>query len=171
MRNPLRLQYRSRIVVGAGAILIFALTGCAGLLPGAQDAPRDETGEVAEEADIDIFALKVGDCMPANSATGLISEASVIPCAEPHSEEVFHEFALEEGDFPGEDVIDEQVEIECITAFESFVGLDWDSSTLNMYPITPTEDTWNEYDDRVVQCVILDPAQPELTGSLKGAAR
>lgn len=157
-------------IAGVGVVLA-ALTGCASLLPGSQDAQRDEVGQVTEDANIDIFSLKVGDCMPMSSASGLISEASVVPCSDPHAEEVFHEITLDDGDFPGDETIDEQAETGCVAAFESFVGIEWNSSTLDMYPITPTQDTWEHYNDRVVQCVVLDPTQTELTGSLKGAAR
>ena len=55
-------------------------------------------------------------------------------------------------------------------AYTSFIGVAYDDSALEVYPITPTQDTWDQLNDRVVQCVVTDPAG-QTTGSLKGSAR
>ncbi|WP_337000574.1 MULTISPECIES: septum formation family protein [unclassified Microbacterium] len=162
------------LLTGTALTLALGLSGCsalASILSGG-DAERDETtGQVKEGADIDIFALKVGDCMPTSESAGEISEASVVPCSEPHGEEVYFEFSLPDGEFPDDAEIDAQVEAQCLPAFDTFVGMAWEDSTLSAYPITPTKDTWDTMNDRVVQCVILDPDNDALVGTLKGAAR
>ncbi len=164
---------RALALAGSAVALSVALTGCSalnGILGGgAGDADRDEeTGQVTESANIDIFALKVGDCMM-EAPSGLLEDIDVVPCAEPHDQEVFHEITMDDGDF-SEEAIDAASQ-ECIgDAYASFVGVAYETSTLEVYPITPTQQTWDELNDRVVQCVISDPAG-QIEGSLEGAAR
>ncbi|MFT4157827.1 MAG: septum formation family protein [Microbacterium sp.] len=161
---------RALALAGAAGALSLALSGCSvltGILGGSGDAERDdETGEVTEGSNIDIFALKVGDCK-LESASGLISDVDVVPCSEPHDEEVYYEITMDDGEF-SEDAIDAASE-ECIgDAFTNFVGLTYNESTLEVYPLTPTQETWDELNDRVIQCIVSDPAG-QTTGSLKGS--
>jgi len=177
----MRMRTRSALALAGTAVaLSLALTGCSalsGIFGG--DAQRDEEGNVTEEQTIDIFALKVGDCMPASDSDGEINDADVVPCSEPHGDEVFFEFELADGDLPSEDEITAEVEAQCVPAFTEFVGFDYYESALDFWWLTPTEDTWNQANDRLVQCVIFepDPADPtgktqlEVTGSLEGAGR
>jgi hypothetical protein len=164
---------RALMVAGTAIAASVALSGCSAINSilggGPADADRDEeTGQVTESANIDVFSLKVGDCKM-SSASGLIEAVDVIPCTEPHDEEVYYEFAMEDGEFSDADV-DAATE-QCVgDAFTSFVGVAWDSSTLEVYPITPTQETWDQLNDRIIQCVISDPAGPT-TGSLAGSAR
>lgn len=164
---------RALALAGAALALTIALSGCSAINSilggGSADADRDEeSGQVTESANIDVFALKVGDCKMA-SATGEIQDVDVVPCEEPHDEEVYHEFPMEDGEF-SEEAVDAATE-GCIgDAYTTFVGVAWDASALDVYPITPTKRTWDELDDRIIQCVISDPAGP-VTGSLAGAAR
>jgi len=173
---------RAFALAGTALALSIALSGCStindliGLSSG--DAQRDEeTGEVTEGSNIDIFALKVGDCMPTSDTSGEITDADVVPCAEPHADEVFFEFSLAEGELPTDEEITTEVEAQCIPAFSEFVGIDYYDSALDFWWLTPTEKTWTQADDRLVQCVLYepDPADPEVslvvTGTLEGAAR
>ncbi|MBT2486135.1 MULTISPECIES: septum formation family protein [unclassified Microbacterium] len=170
--SKLRVR-RALVLAGAAVALSVALSGCSainGLLGGGPgDAERDEeTGQVTESANVDVFSLKVGDCKM-SSATGLIEAVDIVPCDEPHDEEVYHEFAMEDGEF-SEEAIDAATE-GCIgDAYTDFVGVVWDESALEVYPITPTKDTWEQMNDRVIQCVIFDSAGP-VEGSLKGSKR
>lgn len=176
------MKLRALAIAGTALALSIALGGCSAISNliggGASDAQRDEqTGEVTEGSNIDIFSLTVGDCMPASETSGEITDADVVPCAEPHADEVFFEFDLAGSDLPTDDEITAQVEAQCIPAFSDFVGIDYYDSALDFWWLTPTEQTWTEADDRLVQCVIYepDPADPEasleVTGSLEGAAR
>ncbi|MCC2029857.1 septum formation family protein [Microbacterium sp. YMB-B2] len=171
---------RSLALAGSAMALSLALTGCSALsgILGGGDAQRDDDGNVTEGANIDVFSLKVGDCMPATDTTGEITDLDVVPCSEPHTDEVFYEFELEDGDLPSDDEIMAAVEAECVPAFADFVGVEWADSTLDFWWITPTEETWTQANDRIVQCVIYKPdpedatgqTQLEVTGSLKDAA-
>lgn len=164
---------RALVLAGSALALTVALSGCSAINSllggGPADADRDEeSGQVTESANIDIFALTVGDCKM-KSESGLIQNADVVPCAEPHDEEVYFEITMDDGEFSDEAV--EAATQGCIgDAFTDFVGVIWDESTLDVYPITPTQETWDQYNDRIVQCVISDPAGP-VEGTLQGAAR
>lgn len=164
---------RALALAGSAAALTLALTGCSaleGILGGGSaDADRDEeTGQVTESSTVDIFSLKLGDCKMA-SETGLIEDADIVPCDQPHDEEVYYEIKMDDGEF-SEEAIDTASQ-ECIgEPFTTFVGIGFNESALDVYPITPTQQTWDELNDRVVQCVISDPAGPT-EGSLAGAAR
>lgn len=164
---------RALALVGSAVALSVALTGCSAINSilggGSGDADRDEdTGQVTESANIDIFSLKLGDCKM-ESPSGLIEDADVVPCDQPHDEEVYYEITMDDGEY-SEEAVDAASQ-ECIgDAYTTFVGITYDESALEVFPITPTKDTWDGYDDRIVQCVIVDPAG-QTTGSLKGAAR
>lgn len=164
---------RALMLAGTALALSIALSGCSAindiLGSGSGDADRDEeSGQVTESANIDVFSLKVGDCKM-SSATGEIQDVDVVPCEESHDEEVYYEFKMDDGEF-SEEAVDAATQ-ECVgEAYTTFVGVAWDDSALDVYPITPTQRTWDELNDRVIQCVISDPAGP-VTGSLEGAAR
>ncbi|MEF3405318.1 septum formation family protein [Agromyces sp. CCNWLW203] len=162
------------IVALAAVAVVIPLSGCSILrdLAGGQ-APqpeRDETTqEIVEEGDADVFALMVGDCMNEVSEE-LVSEVPVVPCDQPHDEEVFFDLTLEGAEYPGDDVIQTQADEACLAQFEPFVGMAYDTSTLGFYAYRPSQESWEQMDDRIVSCVIYDPAG-QVTGTLAGSAR
>ncbi|WP_309069379.1 septum formation family protein [Microbacterium sp.] len=167
-------------LAAASGVLAFALAlaGCAAigdLLGGGSPQRDEETNQVTEGGDVDVFELEVGDCLKLGE-TGELSSAAVVPCGEPHTEEIFHEFEMEDGDWPGEDAVEKAADEGCYGAFESFVGKAYEDSTLDYVFLSPLEDGWNDpsVKDRLVQCVIYEPTDggaKEITGSLEGAAR
>lgn len=172
---------RMALVVSALA-LALALSGC-GMLEAitgdSSDPKRNADNEVTEEANIDIFSLSVGDCMPAFDSSGDITQVDVVPCADPHSDEVFFEFELTSDQLPTEDELLTEIEAQCVPAFADFVGVDYFESALALRWITPTEKTWSQATDRLVQCMIYEPDPEdttgvtalEVTGSFEDAAR
>ncbi|MHA6525119.1 septum formation family protein [Tessaracoccus sp. G1721] len=148
----------------AVAIVVTGLAGCSGT------ATRDgDSQEVTEAGTADVFSLRVGDCF--NDTTDEeISDVPAVPCAEAHDNEVYHSFVMPDGEFPGQAAIDAAIEETCLSEFESFVGMAYDVSTLDIFPLTPTEQGWDELADREIICTVYDPAG-QTSGSLKGAAR
>ena len=164
---------RSVLLATAALTLGAALSGCSAISSvfGSGDAQRDEEGHVTEGKEIDIFSLKVGDCLTEAAVTGgETNTAPVVPCGEAHPFEVYAEFDLDDGDFPGTDAIEAPAMEFCETEFEKFVGVAYNDSTLDYTWFEPTAESWSA-DDRLVQCIIGDPEDAEITGSLKGAAR
>ena len=169
----------ARLAAAAGTLtLALALGGCAAigdLLAGGGPERDEETNQVTESGDVDVFELQVGDCLNLGD-TGELSSAAVVPCSEPHTEEIFHEFQLEDGDWPGEDAVEQAADEGCYGAFETFVGTPYEESTLDYVFLSPLESGWNDpgVKDRLVQCVIYEPTDEgaaDVTGSLEGAAR
>ena len=161
---------RALVLTGSAVAVSLAPPGCSainGILGGGRaDADRDEaTGPVTESARVDV---KLGDCM-LETGSGMLTDANVVPCSEPHDEEVFYEIKMDDGEY-SEDAISAASE-GCIgDAYTSFVGVSYQESALDVTTLSPSKDSWEQANDRVIQCIIVDPAG-QVEGSLKGAAR
>ena len=118
--------------------------------------------------DGNVFDLAVGDCFDRASEDGEISDVPIVDCAEPHDSEVFHSFEVADGEYPGDEALLAQAEEQCLPAFEEYVGIDYASSRLDVFPITPTEGSWGD-GDREVVCALYDLEQNKLEGSMQGA--
>lgn len=173
---------RRSAIVGGVLALGLVLSGCsmlASITGDSNDPKRNADNEVTKDARIDIFALSVGDCLPAVEEPGDYTEVDVVPCADPHHDEVFYEFALATESLPTEDELLAQIEAECVPAFAEFVGVDYFESALALRWVSPTQETWDQANDRLVQCIVYEPDPEdttgmtalEVTGSLRGAAR
>ena len=164
---------RVLVLAGSAVALSVALSGCSAinsiLGSGSGDANRDEeSGQVTESANVNVFSVKLGDCM-LDSGTGSLTNADILPCSEPHDQEVYYEITMPDGEFSDADI--DAATQECIgDAYTSFVGVAYDDSELAVTTLVPTKDSWEQNNDRVIQCIIVDPAA-QTTGSLAGAAR
>ncbi|GLK18342.1 septum formation family protein [Herbiconiux flava] len=162
----------SRLSFAAAALLVtgLSLTGCTALFPSsAPPATDSSTGEEIEQTDTDVFALSVGQCLNDTDGTE-VSEVPLVDCADEHDFEVYSDFELTGDEFPGTDEINTQADAQCLSDFESFVGISYDDSTLGYTYFTPTEGSWTDGDDRLVSCLIGDP-NGKVSGTLKGAAK
>ncbi|WP_182112802.1 MULTISPECIES: septum formation family protein [unclassified Actinotalea] len=149
------------------AVTALALTGC-----GPDEPVRDEeTGEITESSESDVFALQVGDCMNSGELAEEVESVPTVPCSEPHDSEIFASTELEDGDYPGDDAIFDLADEFCLAEFETFIGVPYDESEIYYQPLAPSEMGWNELDDREVLCIALDETEGGITGSLEGAAR
>ncbi|MDH6182314.1 hypothetical protein M2152_002496 [Microbacteriaceae bacterium SG_E_30_P1] len=163
-----------RLVTTAAALALVATTALSGCslinnLVGPSDAVRDDQGEVTESGDVDVFSVTVGDCFNDESDSAEeIQSVPIVPCSEPHDNEIFYEFELPEGDFPGDEAISAEGEEGCLQPFNDFVGINYEDSTLAYFALRPTEGSWAE-GDRLIQCTVWDPAG-QVTGTLEGAA-
>ena len=141
----------SAIILTLSAV---ALTGCSIL-----------TG--VPEGEEDVFSLEVGDCINTTSTGEEISSIPVVPCDEPHDQEIFDRFEVEGDTYPGDAAIDDERVAFCEgDAFTSFVGIPWVDSIYATSALTPTQSSWDN-GDREVLCTIGDPSG-QTTGSLEG---
>ncbi|MFD6094461.1 hypothetical protein ACFWGN_20295 [Oerskovia sp. NPDC060338] len=168
--------------LAVGAVLltsVLLVSGCSAIL-GPQEAQRDEPGgEVTAASDADVFSLQIGDCVNQVAADAEqptdsddyeeVSSMPVVPCGDPHTDELYAEKELEAGDYPGDEAIASLTEEFCLAEFEGFVGLSYEESSLDIWPMLPVQVGWETDDDRVVQCFITAGTEPT-TGSLKGSA-
>lgn len=154
-------------VIGA---LALGLSACSAT----PTAPvRDtSTGEITEANDTaDVFLLAVGDCTNDEGTTsGEINTVATVPCSDPHDNEAYLSVDLPDGEFPGDEAVGTQADQICYDGFAEFVGASYDASTLDYFPITPTEGSWGS-GDREVLCLVFDGAMEKLTGTMQGSAR
>ena len=152
--------------VAVAAFAALALVGCT------SEPERDEeSGDLATSGDVDVFDVKVGDCLLGEIAEEgeEISSIEAAPCSDPHGDEVFASATVPDGDFPGQDAVNTQAEEECVAQFADFVGLAYEASVLEISYFTPTEESWDT-GDREILCTVYDP-EGDTTGTLQDANR
>lgn len=137
-----------------------------------QQADRDASGAIVSEGNIDAFAIQVGDCFDdAEDAADVDQVFGVagIPCEQAHDNEVYAIFDAVLADFPGNEQMGEVATEACIERFEAFVGRDYPSSQLDVLPMYPTLESWNQRDDREIVCALYDVSLEKLVGSMRGS--
>jgi Septum formation len=132
-------------------------------------ADRDDSGAIVAEGSVDAFQMRVGDCFDDGSTFSdeEVSDVPGVPCAKPHDNEVYAVFDVQTSSFPG-DRIAEMAHDGCEQRFEAFVGRDYDSSSLDIATLYPSEESWRRQNDREVVCAVYDMDAKKLTGSVKG---
>lgn len=160
-------MFKKGIAAVAAAAAVLLLASCSLL---ESDAPRDDSGQVTEATTISVFKLQKGDCFDeASMGTGEVNTVKVIPCDEPHDSEIFAEKTLTGSSFPGDSAIQEEADEFCYGEFEPFVGISYDDSLHYFYSLTPTQGSWDQDNDRLIQCIIISD-EGNISHSLKGAA-
>jgi hypothetical protein len=159
------------------AVILSSLLVVAALLSGLacdDKAERGSEGEIISEGSLDVFTLKRGDCFQDDEAAAEldgVSEVPAVPCSEPHDNEIYHIFFVADTyrDWPGEAEIDAIADEGCYAAFEPFVGHDYETSRLDFGWFVPTEESWDAYDDREIDCFVYDVDLKPLTGSMRNS--
>ncbi len=161
-----------KIVLPAVALAgLLALSGCSAIQDIVSDEPiRDDSGEVTAASTEDVFSLAVGDCLNSAELGETVEQVPFIPCDEPHDSEVYAQTLLTEDAYPGDDVVAAEADEFCYGEFEAFVGMAYDDSELDYFPMYPLEQGWNEIGDREVLCLVYD-YDGGVTGTMAGAAR
>lgn len=146
--------------------LVVVITACG------DDAPaRDASGDITESGDASVFELQVGDCFDDQTGSGdVVFDVPVVPCTEPHDNEIYFEFEMTDAVFPGNEATLESSALRCLDQFQPFVGSEYLESELDIFPITPTAQSWDE-GDRLVYCVLYAVDLSKLTGSMRGTGR
>ena len=134
---------------------------------------RDESGQVTQPQQVSIYHLQTGDCFNDPEADQLPNPEvlEVVPCADAHNTEIYYSFTLAEGARPSEEQLGQIGADQCIPAFEAFVGIAFELSALNVFPLTPTAEQWIERGHRTVHCVLFNLDLSDLVGSARGTAR
>ena len=157
--------------LGAVLLVLALATSCSDDST-SDNSTRDDEGNITEGGDVGVFALEVGDCFD-QPPDGNIQEVAGVPCEEPHDLEVYAIFDMEGGDdapFPGSEAVEAAAE-ECqATLFEDYVGVDFASSRFGVLPLTPTQDSWEQGDDREIICTAATVDGTQVTGSIQGTA-
>src|SRR5688500_9993302 len=97
-------------------VLLLGVAACS------EDAPRDDAGEVTEEADVAATKVRQGDCIE-SAELGEVQSLTAVPCSDPHGAEAFHAYDLgEDDDTEGQVAIGVATQSGCANAFEAFIG-------------------------------------------------
>ena len=123
--------------------------------------------------------LAVGDCyddLGYQVGQGGAYDATVeeVACAGRHDAEVFLITNLPHGPdqvFPGDDRVFDDAAQLCLPEFGSFVGVPYETSSLDFTVIYPSSQTWAFDDDRLVVCSVSSMDGSELSGSMRGTGR
>ena len=171
---------RTGIVLAS--VMAVALAGCSagseskpdsphwGAEGSASAAPTPLTSLVASEEFFgDAFALELGDCLAFRNGDVDTGEFNLIDCGEPHHGEVY--FIWDVADAPEFDdvAVEGEVYDVCLREFETFVGADYSTSSLDISAFFPSEETWTEDGDREAICLVTPYLTDDLTGSMAGA--
>lgn len=118
-------------------------------------------------------SLATGACLNGIRDGATVSAASsrAVDCAKPHDNEVVGTARYSpDGSFPGAAALSAFSQTPCLEAFQAYVGIDFETSALDMILVTPTDLTWVK-GDRIVACVVSGTGGERLTGSVRGTAR
>ena len=133
-------------------------------------ADRDSTGAIVDEGSVDAFDLRPGDCFDiGGTGSGEVNSLPGVPCTQPHDNEVYATFDLTVAELPEEDALWEMAFDGCEARFEGFVGKDYETSSLDILTLHPTEDSWKLKNDREVVCAVYDLNEQKLVGSARGS--
>lgn len=136
----------------------------------ATQADRDGSGAIVGEGSVDAFNIRVGDCFndlgPEESE---VSSLPGVPCSAPHDNETYAVFDVSLTSYPNENAMFELANEACMDRFESFVGKDYETSSLDILTMYPSAESWIQ-DDREVVCSVYDMNANKLEGSVQGRA-
>jgi hypothetical protein len=156
-------MFRTSVTLLLSAAALLLLAACGG------DPSRDESGAITEAGDLSVFSIRVGDCFDdTETADDEIQSVAAVPCEEPHDNEVYAAFDIggENDPFPGADALFARADEACFQPFEDFVGIAYEDSRLDFFPITPTAGSWDD-GDREVLCTLYDFNLAKLTGTMR----
>lgn len=123
---------------------------------------------------VDATELAIGDCFsnpPADEEQAQLTEVDVVPCDQPHEQEVYALTTLPAGKFPGEDAVDTEAQDFCSAEFEGYVGRAYESSELEAAYLVPSPESWAYADDREIACTVLGPFGNSSSESFRDADR
>lgn len=156
---------RTRVVI----VILFVVIG--GVVAWYSNAARSSSGAINKSGDLTVTDLRVGDCFDLKSTDATtVNNVTARPCSEQHQHELFYSGSMLDGSYPDDSTFSSYVAANCGPAFGSYVGMPYQSSSLDVYYFTPTSASWSD-GNRTVECAVYDPSNAHLTVSLKGATR
>lgn len=112
-----------------------------------------------------MFDLRPGDCLgDTASLTGDVDEVTLVPCDEPHTQEVFAVVRHPDDAYPGAGGVATFADRACLTALDADLDLSLDDGIAFSY-LLPTFEGWNKNGDRSVVCVLVFAEEAAMTGS------
>lgn len=119
----------------------------------------------------DVLDLELGQCLTDATGEGQVSSVEVVDCGRPHVGEVYALPRLPDGEYPGEQAVQERAQQLCGgQEFHSYVGVAYERSEIYFSTLAPSSDTWSG-GDREIVCILANQDSSPITGSLRGANR
>ena len=127
---------------------------------------RNTAGAVTQPGAVAATDLAVGDCIPEAVATrALTYRVSLVPCTQAHAGEVYADYYMAGGRFPGDAAVAQR---GCTgQRYRNFVGTSFARSRLQVTYLIPQARTWSL--DKGVTCIVNGPVAS--TGTLRGSRR
>lgn len=141
---------RRSMFVGAAALMGLGLVAC--------------SSEVAAND------LEVGDCV-VDEAALTSADVEAVDCGDEHQFELIGRFDVDDADeYPGEEELVAEGDAECQgDIFSDYVGTDFDpAGAVLVAPIYPSQETWDEADDRTILCFAFAADGSSSTESVEG---
>lgn len=129
-----------------------------------------EAGSAVSGQMTSVFDLRVGDCFNDQSLDAEQTAVPVVDCSLLHDNEVYFEYAMKDPAFPGGDAVFQDSLLQCAAEFDAFVGSAYADSALDLFPITPTAESWGD-GDRTVYCVLYNVDLSKMQGSMADSRR
>jgi Septum formation len=174
-----------RLAAAALGVLAVAVAGCSGGPRAATPTTTTERARVslggsqpaATAPSATAATLAVGDCVDVTDLqigkpllAGAVNAAT---CTAAHGAEVFDLVGLASGPsvpYPGPTpVIDDSTD-RCISAFSAYVGSSYLGSTLDVIPVVPDQQGWNQGDRQAV-CLAYDASLRPLDAPVRDSQR
>jgi hypothetical protein len=115
-----------------------------------------------------IYQLRPGDCVGSPPAPNVsVADLPVVPCSQPHYQEVMATRDLGPGPWPGDAAVKARSTKICTLEFAIYVGIPQSYSRYGLGWYDPAQGAWEE-GERSTQCLVADP-RGKTTGTLRGA--
>ena len=150
------------------AVYLMAVVGF-GIYGAATSVDRDSSGAIVAEGNIGAFNVRVGDCFNDVGFDDEVSSVPGIPCSDPHDNEAYAVFDVSVPSYPEGEGMSELAYESCMDRFAAYVGKDYESSSLEITTMFPSQQSWRE-NDREVICAVFDMNAQKLTGTARGSA-
>jgi hypothetical protein len=155
-------QVKERNQNGRGlAVAGLVISGCWVLLFGVglivaittDDEPsRDASGQVTTPTNVQPDKLKVGDCVESIDEAKVVRGMKLVPCSGPNGGEVYANYELPAGKWPGLSSVQTQAEQGCVDKWKATKRQMDDKS--DIFYLHPIESSWS-LGDRGVTCLVV----------------
>jgi hypothetical protein len=118
-----------------------------------------------------LAALAVGDCVT-DDVSGELTDFDVVDCDDSHRAEMYAVFNLPAGPYPQGSAANDLIEQRCLgDAFEDYVGISYQSSSIWVTGVFPDEAGWNQ-GTRSISCFGHEQdASDTFTGTIRNSNR
>ncbi|WP_330307077.1 MULTISPECIES: DUF4190 domain-containing protein [unclassified Streptomyces] len=155
------------VMSSIGVVLVAVMVATGGardFWDGFRDAANDSGSSDSA------FSLSKGECFdaPGGSLEGVAYDVDKVPCAGKHDAEVFADYKMSGGSYPGDGAVTDAADKKCYALADTYAMDAWAvPENVDVYYFTPTSQSWR-LGDREVTCLF---GNTDAKGSLSGSLR